>query len=299
MSISLQRFARSSGRALAQSFLFRRGRTLFERNSAQWHLPMTKFDKLLCGGYLILNDFAEGLFPPRHTDQKAVYAGEVNCYQNLPGIDIETEKLGQMRKPFYGSAAVAKYFPSLIRILAILESLALRSNARLLELGCGCGWMAELLALSGYSVLGTTLAPQDVELANRRVAAMAAKGLDRQLEFKEAPMETLHNFVERESFDAAYVFEALHHAYDWRATIQAVFHCLKPNGWFLIANEPNLLHTFISYRVARLSNTHEIGLSKRQLAGQLHASGFRTVRVLGPRFNNLVSPLWIVAQKPR
>jgi SAM-dependent methyltransferase len=52
------------------------------------------------------------------------------------------------------------------------------------------------------------------------------------------------------SFDGVFVFEALHHAFDWRQAIQASFHCLKEGGWLVLANEPNLLHTYISYRVA-------------------------------------------------
>src|SRR6267142_1390426 len=48
---------------LSSSFLFARGRTLFEANSRSWNLPMTKWDKLLAGGYLILKDFSKAGFP--------------------------------------------------------------------------------------------------------------------------------------------------------------------------------------------------------------------------------------------
>src|SRR5260370_41358481 len=49
---------------LSSSFLFARGRTLFEANSGSWNLPMTKWDKLLAGGCLILKDLSQSQFPP-------------------------------------------------------------------------------------------------------------------------------------------------------------------------------------------------------------------------------------------
>jgi ubiquinone/menaquinone biosynthesis C-methylase UbiE len=42
-------------------------------------------------------------------------------------------------------------------------------------------------------------------------------------------------------FDAVFVYEALHHAYDWRKACAEAYRCLKPGGWFLLCNEPNLL----------------------------------------------------------
>lgn len=83
--------------------------------------------------------------------------------------------------------------------------------------------------------------------------------------FKLTPMEGVDQVVESNSFDAAYVHQALHHVYDWKAALTAAFRTLKPGGWMIIADEPNVLHTFISYRMGKLSQTHEIGMSRRQI----------------------------------
>src|SRR5260370_36295026 len=53
---------------LSSSFLFARGRTLFEANSRSWNLPMTKWDKLLAGGDLIFKGFFKSRFSPRVPD---------------------------------------------------------------------------------------------------------------------------------------------------------------------------------------------------------------------------------------
>jgi hypothetical protein len=101
----------------------------------------------------------------------------------------------------------------------------------------------------------------------------------------------------RGTFDCVFVYEALHHAFDWKQTLRASAAILKSGGWLLIAGEPNRMHTFISYRVATLSRTHEIGFSRSALVKELKASGFSEVKVLQPSFDNRVSPFWIMARK--
>lgn len=102
---------------------------------------------------------------------------------------------------------------------------------------------------------------------------LEAKGLSPAFKFVAAPMESVHKAVATGSFDAAFVYEALHHAFDWREAIRSAHACLRDGGWFLICNEPNVLHTCISYRVAKLSNTHEIGFRKSALVGELQKTG--------------------------
>ena len=68
------------------------------------------------------------------------------------------------------------------------------------------------------------------------------------------PMESVADFLQDKEvlpFDVVFVFEALHHAYDWHQSLKSAFECLKPGGWLIICNEPNLIHTFVSYRIAK------------------------------------------------
>src|SRR5213078_1622874 len=124
--------------------------------------------------------------------------------------------------------------------------------------------MAEFLAISGYSVVGTSIGPNEIKIAEKRAAGFRIKELPDTLSFKVSPMECGSAALDGQTdFDVVLVFEALHHAFDWRPAIKASHDCLKQGGWLVLANEPNLLHTFISYRAARLSNTHEIGMSRQ------------------------------------
>lgn len=284
--------------ALADSPLLARGKRLFEQNQKNWLLPLSKWDKLLCGGYIILKDYAAGRFPPKSGDRLAAYEAEADYRTSLPGVTVAEVEAGEIRKPFWDSRMFGRYARHFERLLRCFEQVGVPPGSRLLELGCGGGWMAEFFALCGFSVVGTSLVRADIEVAQRRVAAVAAKGATSTLSFVVAPMETVDRFVpEAGSYDCVYVFEALHHAFDWRETLAAASRCLKPGGWFVLANEPNRLHTFTSYRVGRISNTHEIGLNRRELVRALHGCGFKNLRILQPRFDDFISAHWIAAQK--
>ncbi|MEL7006798.1 MAG: methyltransferase domain-containing protein, partial [Bacteroidota bacterium] len=114
------------------------------------------------------------------------------------------------------------------------------------------------------------------------------------------PMETVADNLpsgEKSTFDCVYVYEALHHAYSWEDTISSSFECLKPGGWLLICQEPNLIHTWVSYRISVLSNAHEIGMNRRSIIKHMRESGYRTVRILENRIGLGVRPIWLAAQK--
>ncbi len=282
----------------ASSFLFNKGRRLWEQNSKDWNFPLSKSGKIWCGTYIILRDFAEGVFPPRFDDQAQAYQNEIDYNASIPGVTLEEVQKIHATKPFWNAATCEKHLGDFIHLFRVLEQHGIKPGQRLLELGCGSGWMAELLALSGYSVVGTTISHYDIPLANQRIEVLKHKAVNSELKFIACPMESVDAIAElRGTFEAVYVYEALHHAYDWRKTLRAAITTLKPGGCLLIVNEPNWLHTFISYRAARLSRTHEIGFSKNALVRELKSAGFHDVNVLRPAIDNWVSPLWITARK--
>src|SRR5687768_7316475 len=143
---------RSFAKWLAQSALFARGRDLWAQNQRDVLLPnreWSKWDKLSAGSYLILHDFAEDLFPPRFPDRLAVYADEARV-ADQPGAAVAEQLAGAARKPFYGVFGARLYMRDYGRLVEALEAHGIRPPQRLLELGCGSGWMAEWLALNGY-----------------------------------------------------------------------------------------------------------------------------------------------------
>lgn len=291
--------ARVFAQKLANSPFLHRGRVLFTQNSKDWNCLTNRWQKLYAGAYLILQDYSAGLFPPKFEDQAKAYAAEISYRQNLPGLTRQEINATELRKPFWFGHPAEKYFTSFIRLMKLLDGANVRPPAKLLELGCGTGWMAEFLALMGFDVTGTSIAPTDIDDARARLNSIAAKGITAQLRFEMSPMEAVDELVgPRNHYDAVFVFEALHHAYDWRQSIQAAYECLRPGGWLLICREPNVLHTFISYRVAKLSNAHEIGFSRRALIRHLNRTGFTKIKYKTPYFHFWVKDHWIAARKP-
>jgi SAM-dependent methyltransferase len=290
---------RTIARQLARSFFLSKGKQIFEQNVQNWNLPLTKFDKLLAGIYIILEDYSRGQFPPKFEDQAKAYAAEVAYRETIPGLDLATIRRTELKKPFWFGRSTENYLKRFIRLIRLLEQINVAPPSRLLELGCGTGWMAEFLAITGFDVTGTSISPRDIEDARGRLNSIATKGLIVQLRFEIAAMESIADTIgPKNHYDAVFVFEALHHAFDWRRAIQSSFECLRPGGWLLICSEPNLLHTFTSYRVAKLSNTHEIGFSRKELTQHLFSVGCSSVKYVSSSFHFWIGGHWIVAQKP-
>lgn len=283
--------------ALANSIFFRRGKSLFMENSRDWEMPLCKLDKLQAGAWLILDDYSKGVFPPQFLDQQKAYQAEKDYFSSLPGLTAQEVRRNNMTKPFWSGKGGRAFLNHFCHLHECLETLGIKPPAKILELGCGGGWMSEFLATMGYDVCGTTIAEVDIADASRRIKSLEAKELAPKLRFVAAPMESVHTTLANEVFDGVFVHEALHHAFDWREAIHSAHACLRAGGWLLICGEPNVLHTCVSYRVAKLSNTHEIGFSKRQLLAELRKTGFCKVISDGATLHCWFRPHWLLTQK--
>lgn len=284
-------------RWLAESFLLSRAKVLWEKNRRDWFMPMTKPDKALVGTYLVLRDFGMGVFPPVTSSQEAAYDGERFCRDRLPGVTRARYEEDGLKKPFFLEGG-EKLFASFAQLILALRKCGVKHGDTVIELGCGFGWTAEFLALMGLKVVATTLAPEDVNVAQRRVRSFEAKKVNGSLRFLAIPMESADQLIgETQPANLVLVMEALHHAYDWRAVVKSAFRCVKPGGWFVIWNEPNIVHTAVSYRVAMLSGTKEEGLNPHTVMNELRSAGFTHVRWLSSRWHWGVRPFSIAARR--
>lgn len=283
---------------LSQSFLLQKGRNTWEKNLLDWEMPLTRWEKLQTGLFIILKDYAEGSFPPTFDDQQKAYEAEIES-RHLPGKEKEYIDTIMLKKPFWGSKFTDRFLRDYVFFRQLLEKFALNKDSLLLEIGCGSGWMAEFLAIEGFKVIGTTLSPYDLELCQIRKASVALKNVpnDRLL-YRKAAMETLVDDLPDHvgCTDLVYVYEALHHAYSWEQAIDSIHTMLRPGGYFFILNEPGFLHTFKSYRVSKLKSTHEIGFSKRKLVQKLKNSDFE-ISYQNPVTEPALRSIWIVAKK--
>src|SRR5689334_21720149 len=91
--------------ALANSPLLSRGKALFAENLRNWNLPLSKFGKLQAGSWLILDDYAKGLFPPQFLDQQKAYQAEKDYRFSIPGMEAAEVSHISMTKPFWPGKA--------------------------------------------------------------------------------------------------------------------------------------------------------------------------------------------------
>jgi SAM-dependent methyltransferase len=160
------------------------------------------------------------------------------------GQDYESGHLGYVQQLDSGGRAWlrTKPFgappnPELMRCLRtfahVVQLLQLGLRAEVLDVGCGPGWLSELLARCGYSVTGIDISPDMVEIARDRVAALGeiGEGIEAQAEFHAMPVREL---PWRSRFDAAILYDTMHHFDNEVETLEVIRRALVPGGQLFI-----------------------------------------------------------------
>jgi SAM-dependent methyltransferase len=135
-------------------------------------------------------------------------------------------------KPF--SAPPNEELARCLRTFAhVVELLQLGLRAQVLDVGCGPGWLTEFLARCGYSVTGVDISPDMVEIARERVAALGeiGEGMDAQAEFHAMPVREMP-WLGR--FDAAILYDTMHHFDGEIETLEVIRRTLVPGGQLFI-----------------------------------------------------------------
>jgi SAM-dependent methyltransferase len=103
------------------------------------------------------------------------------------------------------------------------------SGKRLLDLGCGFGWVARWAMSEGAaSVLG-------IDLSENMLARARAETADRHVHYLQADLESLE--LPQESFDVAFSSLALHYVEDFGRLVGGVFRSLASPGHFVFSIE--------------------------------------------------------------
>ncbi|HVF43949.1 MAG TPA: methyltransferase domain-containing protein [Pyrinomonadaceae bacterium] len=132
-------------------------------------------------------------------------------------------------KPFYnlankppkhaGDGMDAETFRHFCDFANVAVALALPAGSRVLDVGCGSGWLSEYFARLGYDVTGIDISPDLIEIARARVASVEY-GADHETPLRcrflvhDAEGSTL-----AEEFDAVVCYDSLHHFEDERAVV--------------------------------------------------------------------------------
>ena len=150
------------------------------------------------------------------------YVEEVARLDNVPLADFERYLLN---KPF-SDPRCHEYLMDAAQIMSLLPP----APAKLLDVGVGSGWTSELFAKAGYEVTGIDISPDMIALAKLRDCSARFIVSD----YEVGPIAG--------RFDAAVIYDALHHADDESRVIKNIFESLVPGG-VLITIEPGRGHS--------------------------------------------------------
>lgn len=113
-------------------------------------------------------------------------------------------------------------------------ALALAPGARILDVGCGAGWLCEYFARFGYDVTGIDISADLIEMARERLEKVPF-GLDheRGLRFRFL-VHDIEQAALGETFDAIICYDALHHFEDEHAVLRNVSAMLENGGQLFV-----------------------------------------------------------------
>jgi SAM-dependent methyltransferase len=116
----------------------------------------------------------------------------------------------------------------------IVERLGLGVRAQVLDVGCGPGWLTEFLARCGYWVTGVDVSEDMIKIARERITTIAdpiGEGIEALAEFHAMPVREM---PWSHRFDAAILYDAMHHFDNEVETLRVIRRTLVPGGRIFI-----------------------------------------------------------------
>lgn len=150
-------------------------------------------------------------------------------------------------------------------ILREVASLGLE-EPRIVEIGCGTGWLAEQLA-GHSSYLGLDLSPKAIEEARARVPGARFSAAD------------IHDWdVQDERFDLALMVDAISCFRDQDLAVRKVFQMVEPGGYLVLSTVNPFVYSRISWVGAPGEGQVRKWLTRSALHVLLERGGFQIVR---------------------
>lgn len=183
-----------------------------------------------------------------------------------------------------------------------LDWIASRSRlaeARVLDVGCGGGILAESMALRGAQVLGIDLSVKPLKVAQLHAMEAGVQNLD----YREVSAETLAE-EQPGSFDVVTCMEMLEHVPDPSSVVRACARLVKPGGQVYFStinrNPKSFLFAIVGaeYVLGLLpKGTHEYArfLRPSELAGFARDAGLVADEFKGMEYNPLTKRYWLSA----
>jgi SAM-dependent methyltransferase len=140
--------------------------------------------------------------------------------------------------------------------------------ARVVEFGCGTGWLSLIFASRGYDVIGVDIAPEAIDIANQLAAERGLPNASfRVADYENVRIDPLA--------DCVIFHDALHHAESEAEALRAAYAALKPGG-VAICIEPGEGHSRApgSLHAVKEFGVHEKDMPPATIIRHARAAGF-------------------------
>lgn len=161
------------------------------------------------------------------------------------------------------------------------------SGGTIVEVGCGTGDYALLLARRGFRMIGVDLSPASIESAKRKARALGVS----EVSFVASDAESLHDLAAN-SADGVVSFSALRYVPNIEMALEAIRRVLKP-GAAAVLDFPNRYcpwFTLLKNRFGVETHIHDHHYSTKEIVTLLCRSGFHSVEARRILFTSYIVP---------
>lgn len=146
-------------------------------------------------------------------------------------VDCDYFYLSPFRRKFLANLALRKWSDFRIRHLAA----NLPKRAKVLDIGCGCGWFSLELARAGFNVTGVDLSEVSIELAKETLKTTKLAGSGGSVAYHAADLTDWR--PKGSDYDAVCYVGILHHLEDPESVIRRIKMAITPRH-FMVSIEP-------------------------------------------------------------
>ena len=193
----------------------------------------------------------------------------------------EHEEDQLFRRPFHG---VDEVQPRIAGLSYVLQQLNLFEGAKILDFGCGTGWLSRVLATMGLDLVGVDVSENALRLA-RQFIARDPLADTLKVEFRHFDSITLP--LEDESVDRIVSFDAFHHVFDQERTLREMERVLRPGG-IIVFHEPGPHHSLTPTAQSEMRDYDVIenDIDLRRIWGIAERLGFEHIWVSLPSIHS-------------
>lgn len=161
-----------------------------------------------------------------------------NSAQNFVNILDDSRKEYLYTKPYDRADGNKMYFINMYDALNLIETMGIKPNGKILEVGSGSGWITEILASLNFKVYALEPCNDFINIAKEKIGTLGKDihcDINNNVEFFNNTLEDCD--FEDNSFDAIIFFASFHHIVDEVNGLKKCFQYLKSGGVIGIADE--------------------------------------------------------------